>query len=391
MENGSKKRILIFSTAYFPYVGGAEVAIKQITDRLYQDYDFDLITARIDKNLNTVEKVGNVNVYRVGIGHLMLDKILLPFRGALLARKLNKKNNYFCFWGMMVTFASGAGFIFNIFRSLTLKSKIPLVLTLQEGDSEAHLKYKWGGLIALSWKIALRQTKYLTAISNFLLDRAVKNGWAGDGYLVPNGVDISLFSTNVSEQETSGILKMLGKKEGDIYLVTTGRLTHKNGTDDIISALTRLPEYVSLVVVGKGDEGAKLQKLANDLGVQSRVKFLGFVPYEEIPKYFSACDIFIRPSRSEGFGNSFIEAMAARLPVIATPVGGIPDFIDDNETGIFCAPNNPQSIVKSVNQLLENKALKEKIVQNAFNRVSERYSWENVAGQMKRVFDRTVR
>ena len=390
METSSKRRALIFSTAYYPFVGGAEVAIKQITSRLGDDFEFDLITARLSKKLSRVEKVGNVNVYRIGAGNPMMDKILLPFTGAYKAWSLNKTNNYFCMWAMMVTFASGAGYVFNLFRSLTFKKQIPIILTLQEGDSEGHLKYKWGGLIALSWKIALRRAKYLTAISNFLLDRANKNGWKGDAYLIPNGVDLELFSNHFSDAEKNSMAERLGKNSGDIYLVTTGRLAYKNGTDDIVTALSRLPENIYLVVIGKGDGGSKLQKQADSLNVGNRVKFLGFVPYEEIPKYFSACDIFIRPSRSEGFGNSFIEAMAARLPVIATPVGGITDFIDDNETGIFCAPNNPQSIVNAVNLILKNENIKNSIVARAFDRVTDRYGWNHVAKEMGVVFDKVV-
>ena len=118
---------------------------------------------------------------------------------------------------------------------------------------------------------------------------------------------------------------------------------------------------------------------------------MGFVPQKEIPKIFSVCDIFVRPSRSEGFGNSFIEVMAARLPVIATPVGGIVDFVDDKVTGIFCAPDNPQSVALCIRMLLENPKLKDYIVQNAFRRVSENYSWDLVVSEMKtQVFDKIL-
>jgi len=68
-------RILIFSTAYFPFIGGAEVAIKEITDRL-DDVQFDLITAKFDKTLPKMEKIGNVKAYRVGIGKFEYDKFL---------------------------------------------------------------------------------------------------------------------------------------------------------------------------------------------------------------------------------------------------------------------------------------------------------------------------
>lgn len=390
MEHNNKKRILIFSTAYYPYVGGAEVAIKEITDRLYTDYNFDLITARFERKLPAVEKVGFVTVYRIGFGNNLFDKLWLPFGGFIKIWKLSRDNDYDAFWGMMVTFSGLAAYIYNLVAAVLRKKHVPVVTSLQEGDSENHLKYRWGGLIALSWKLAMWQTDYITGLSNFLLDRAVKNGYKGDMCIVPNGVDIKVFSRDVDIKVKDNLIREFDKKLDDVYVVTWSRLTHKNAIDDVINAISHLPKNISLIIMGVGEEGQKLQKLVNDLNLQSRVKFLGFVPHNKIPDYLSVCDIFIRPSRSEGFGNSFIEAMAARLPVIATPVGGIPDFIDDNETGIFCAPNNPQSIVKSINLIIENKSLREKIVNNAFNRVNERYSWENVSGQMKRVFDKAI-
>ena len=191
--NNTKRRILIFSTAYYPFVGGAEVAIKEITDRIGAGYEFDLITAKLQKHLPKEEKIGRVMVYRLGTGKVLSDKLLLPFRGAIKAWKLHNTAHYFCLWAVMVTFSSGAGYIFNILRSLTGRKKIPIILTLQEGDSEVHLNYKWAGLIALSWKLAMWQTDMLTGISNFLLHRALKNGYRGRVALVPNGVDIKLF------------------------------------------------------------------------------------------------------------------------------------------------------------------------------------------------------
>jgi glycosyltransferase involved in cell wall biosynthesis len=190
-------------SAYFPFVGGAEVAIRKISDNLSNDYDFDLITAKLDDRLKDVEKIGAVNVYRLGSGRKRLDKMLLPFRGAFFAFKLNRLNKYHCYWGVMVSFSSGAAFISNILSALVGQKKVPIVLSLQEGDSETHLKYKWGGLISLSWRLALSQTTVLTGLSNFLLDRAKKYGYKGSSVLLPNGVDTELFLRNISDQERS--------------------------------------------------------------------------------------------------------------------------------------------------------------------------------------------
>lgn len=373
-------------------MAGAEVAIKEITSHLSEDFEFDLITAKLENNLSNIEKVGAVNIYRLGSGNQTMDKILLPFRGAIKAWQLNKTRNYYCFWGVMVTFASIAGYIFNILRLLSGKKRIPMILSLQEGDSESHLKYRWGGLISLSWRLALNQTDILTGLSSFLLNRAKKYGYRGDSVLVPNGVDLALFLKDVDQKEKEELISNLDKKLGDVFLVTTSRLNHKNAVDDIISALVSLPKNVSLLVIGKGEEGPKLQKQANDLGVSDRVKFLGYVNYEYIPKYLSVCDIFIRPSRSEGFGNSFIEAMAFGLPVIATPVGGIPDFLNDRQTGVFCSPDNPQSIVKAVNEIISDTELRNRIVLNAKDMVMAKYGWDHVAQKMKGlVFDRLLK
>jgi len=378
------KRILIFSTAYYPSVGGAEVAIKELTDRL-RGFEFDLITAKLNKTLPSKELIGRVNVYRIGAGRGNLDKFLLPFRGALLALKLNKERKYFCFWPVMVTYASGAAYIANILRSIFGKKKIPVVLTLQEGDSETHLRYRWIGLIHLSWKLALRRTNFLTGISNFLLHRAKKLGYRGKKALIPNGVNIKTFSRKITKKTQEEFKIKLGKRDGEVFLVTVGRLEHKNATDDIISSLVYLPEYVKLLIIGSGALKMQLQKQALKLKVEERVKFLGFIPHENIPEYFSASDIFVRPSRSEGFGNSFIEAMAAGLPVIATPVGGIIDFVDDKETGLFASPDNPQSIARAVRTLMDDTRLKAHVIDKAKNRVKDRYSWDYISKEIKRL------
>jgi len=75
-------------------------------------------------------------------------------------------------------------------------------------------------------------------------------------------------------------------------------------------------------------------------------------------------DVFVRPSLSEGLGNVFLEAMAAGLPIIGTPVGGILDFLKDGETGLFCRIKNPKSIAEKIKEILSDDRLREKLIQN---------------------------
>lgn len=381
------KRILIFSTAYLPFIGGAEVAIKEITDRM-PDCEFDLITAKMRGSLARTEIVGAVNVHRVGVGIASVDKLIMPFLGVFKVWNLQRRYRYDAFWCMMVTFASGSAYIVNVFRALSGMKKIPIVLTLQEGDSEEHLRGRWGGLINLSWKMALPRTTFLTTISTYLLDRAKRLGYKGQAEVIPNGVNFELFNTRASVESLNLAKQKMDKRDGETMLITTSRLTKKNAVEDIIKALELLPESVKLAVLGVGSLESELKSLTKKLNLENRVKFLGFVDHKSAPAYLQSADIFIRPSLSEGMGNSFIEAMAAGIPVIATPVGGITDFLIDGQTGIFCKVKNPESIAEQVKKLMSDKNLVETITSNAKEMVKQKYDWNLIADSMKGVFER---
>src|SRR3989338_1549214 len=141
-------KILIFSLSYYPkYVGGAEVAIKEITDRIAQDdIQFDMITLRFDSALPREERIGNVMVYRIGPTKkdpsadelvrfpMYLVKVLYPVLAAWKAFLLNRRERYDGAWAMM----SYMGFPLVILRYV-FGVKIPYVLTLQEGDSVEHV------------------------------------------------------------------------------------------------------------------------------------------------------------------------------------------------------------------------------------------------------------
>lgn len=382
------KKILIFSTAYYPFVGGAEVAVKEITDRI-SDVQFDLITAKLDHKVlkskgtfDMPERIGNVNVYRLGFGFKTLDKLILPFWGAIKAIQLNKRNHYSGYWCMMVTFASGAAYLANIFS----ENKVPIVLTLQEGDSEEYLKTKWFGLIDLSWRLALKRSHIVTAISNYLVQRAKSLEFSGEPILIPNGVDISHYSEIFSEEELNELSDKLGRKgENIIMLTSTSRLNVKNGLDLVIQALPLLPENIHFFNFGVGKDKKYLNDLAKNFGVSERVHLESHPGHDVLPQYLKISDIFIRPSRSEGQGISFLEAMAAKIPVIATPVGGIADFLKDGETGYFCKPENTESIAGIIQKVISDPN-KNKIIENAYNMVLQKYDWDLIAKQMKEVF-----
>lgn len=379
-----KKRILIFSTAYLPFIGGAEIAIKEITDRI-GDIEFDMLTLRFDENLPKFERVGNINVYRLGFAKknlamadlvswpLKLNKYFFPFMACAKALSLNKKNKYDGIWAMMAAYAGFAAMFLKI-----CQPKLPYLLTLQEGDPFDEIRKKVRAVFPI-FKMIFTKADYIQVISNYLSGFARQMGYAGELAVVPNGVDIKKFKVEESRKKS-------GMVENDKVIITVSRLVKKNGVADIIEAMRYLPENVKLLILGNGPDEEKLKSLSESLKLGDRIIMLGSVKNELVPEYLAISDIFIRPSLSEGQGIAFLEAMAAGVPVIAAPVGGIVDFLRDRETGLFCETNNSKSIAEKAEELLDNKELAEKIKINAKNMVEKNYNWDFIAVKMQNIF-----
>ncbi len=391
------KKILIFSLSYYPeHIGGAEVAIKQITDRLNpQNIKFYMVALRHNSNLPKVEKINNVTIHRIGLTKkdpssqdlkklpLYTNKLLYQFLAPYKASRLHKKIKFDALWVIMAHACGPAGAIFNLFYP-----NVPIILTLQEGDPPEYIEKKLKPLWLLFTRIFKKAT-IIQAISSFLAIWAKKFNRNANIEIIPNGVDIKKFSNRPKEQELEKLKKQLQKKSGDIYLITTSRLVNKNGIDTIIQALSLLEKNIIFLIIGSGPEQDKLKNLAKKLHVEKRVKFIGQISQEKIIKYLHIADIFVRPSRSEGRVNSFIEAMAAGLPVIATQEGGIADFLFDKKknpdkptTGWVVEKNNPEQITTAVKQILQNPEQTKKITNNAFHLVQKKHDWDKITADM---------
>ena len=128
--------------------------------------------------------------------------------------------------------------------------------------------------------------------------------------------------------------------------------------------------------------------LAEQKGLAERVKFLGSKGHDKLPEILQACDIFIRPSLSEGLGNAFLEAIAAGLPIIGTPVGGIPDFLLDGHTGVFCQVRNPESIAQAVMRIQTEPGLRDRLTAQSLVLVRAKYDWDKIAQQMDELLNK---
>ncbi len=393
----SKKRILIFSLTYEPFIGGAELAVKHITDRFDpHEWEFDLVTLRFDRRLPKRKRIGNVNVIRVGFSFrgatirdtfkfpLSLNKYWFPFASAVRAFFLHRKHRYDAVWSIMANYAGFGALFFK-----RMHTHVPLVLTLQEGDPIEHIIRRVGWLRPIFQKIFTRADR-VQAISKFLAEFAEGMGVPSERInVVPNGVDREKFRAPGKLPRRTLHLKDFKIAKDDTVLITTSRLVEKNAVDIIIASLRFLPPSVKLLIAGTGPLEEQLKLKTTNYQLETRVRFLGHIDHDELPKYLEGADIYVRPSRSEGLGSSFLEAMAAGVPIIATPVGGIPDFLTDGETGLFCDVDNPESLAEKVALLANDRVMYKRISQSAQQLIAERYDWDVIQGRMeKEVFNK---
>jgi glycosyltransferase involved in cell wall biosynthesis len=396
------KRILIFSLNYYPrFIGGAEVAIKEITDRVpREEIEFHMVTLRFDSNLAKTERVGNVLVHRIGPVRkdpgisdlrrfpLHFNKHLYQFIAAFEAMRVHRRYRFDGIWAMMAHSCAVPAALFKLAHP-----RVPYLLTLQEGDPPEHIERLARPVWPL-FKAGFEKADYLQPISQFLFAWGKRMGFRGRAEVIPNAVDVAKFAKPYAPEEIAAMKASLGKKDGDVYLVTTSRLVHKNAVDDVIRALPLLPESVSFLIYGIGPDEEKLRDLAAELRVSERARFMGQIGHAEMPLMLRACDAFIRPSRSEGMGNSFVEAMAAGLPVIATQEGGIADFLfdearnpDRETTGWAVSKDAPEEIAAALKDILARPEKVARVRETAARMVAATYDWDRVAGQMRALFE----
>jgi len=172
----------------------------------------------------------------------------------------------------------------------------------------------------------------------------------------------------------------------DVPLIgTVGNLFPRKGYEVMLRALPTilksLPE-LHYLVVGGGNAAyeTRLRSLVKELGVANRVHFAGF--QDPVYSYLAAIDLYVHPALTEGFGIAVLEAMAMRKPVVATATGGLPEIVQDGETGIVVLPGDPDALAQSVSELLQDSARCRQLGEAGRTRVATHFTVESMMDQL---------
>lgn len=196
--------------------------------------------------------------------------------------------------------------------------------------------------------------------------------------VVFNGIDTRLFRRAAPDPS----LRPAGLPADAPLLLFVGRLQPWKGVEYAIRALALLPG-AALLIAGDGGDRPRLEALAAELRLAGRVRFLGAVPREELPRYYSSVDLLLATSfASETFGIGPVEAQACGLPVVAARFGGFPEVVDEGRTGLLVPPQDPEALAAAVAGLLADPARLEAMRQAAPAWAAQ-FSWGAVASRME--------
>ncbi len=199
---------------------------------------------------------------------------------------------------------------------------------------------------------------------------------------IHNGIEFHDVEINYKEKR-----KEIGVKDIEILIGAVGRLESVKNYDVFIQAAELvLKEYplVKFILIGDGTLKEKLQSLTTKLGIEKSVLLLG--ERNDVDELLKVMDIFVLPSRSEGLSIALLEAVANKLPIVATNVGGNPEVVIDGKTGILIPSGDVSSLVRAITELLKDEDRRKNMGENGFVVVKEEFTVEKMIANHEELY-----
>lgn len=217
----------------------------------------------------------------------------------------------------------------------------------------------------------------------------IKHGlWRKKIKTIYNGFDWTIYSNEIDIAKAK---RELGLSPDDHTVGIVARLHPDKGHKFFLQAacqIVRLIPHTRFLLVGGGPLEPELRKAVSRLNIKDNVRFTGFI--EEIPKVMALLDVLVLPSTRETFGRVLVEAAAMGKPVVATKVGGIPEIVDDGETGFLIRPGDPDALAEKVLTLLRDQVLRNKMGDTGRRRVMRRFSLDGMTNEIEEVYYSTL-
>jgi glycosyltransferase involved in cell wall biosynthesis len=204
--------------------------------------------------------------------------------------------------------------------------------------------------------------------------------------MIPNGVNSDVYARIDKKNLTQFRSKFALPNERIVLFV--GRLVYEKGVHVLVNAIPKVLEKVDakFVIVGNGYMKEQLSGLVKSLGIAQKVIFTGFVDDETLRKLQTCADVSVVPSLFEPFGIVALEAMAAGSPVVVSDTGGLGEIVDHDVDGVKVYTNNPDSLAWGIIRVLTDERNAERLRNNAYKRILEKYNWDRIANQTENIY-----
>jgi glycosyltransferase involved in cell wall biosynthesis len=395
----TRPRILLLTTYFHPVLGGVETNARRLAAFLHrQGFDVRVVTKRVLRDVPDEDVVEGVPVVRVppaGERSPSGKWLMLPFAFAALVR-LRRRYDLICcidYRGIGLA-AVAAGWILG--RPVVVQAGTTGVLSCSNWNTAlVRCGMSPRGRLAAWLKRPLRFL-YASATAFICISRDIEREALACGippariHYLPHSIDITEFRPP-APGERAQIRRDEGWPVQGPVCMFLGRLSLEKGILDLLEAwrLADRPDAL-LVVVGPDmpahpwDAGPRARDFVRTHQLEGRVRFTG--PREDTARVLRAADIFIQPSHFEAFGISVIEAMATGLPVLASRVGGMVDYLVDEENALLCAPERPAEFAWRIARLLDDGALRERLAHAARATVERSFDESVVFGRTAAIF-----
>jgi len=348
-------RILFWSATFWPTIGGVEVIARKLLPALQRrGHEFTVVTPKSNANSPDEDEYEGIPVYRFSFQNHFTPSAVDYVIG--MRRKIDGLKRAFLPDLVHINAVNRSDF-FYLTTSQT--PRLPLLVTLHG---------QWENQIEPVVEQTLRRADWVAGCSAAMLDRGrqLVPEIGARSSVVYNGIEMPLLAPEPLPYDPPRIACL-------------GRLWPEKGMDlallAFVSVRDRIPQ-ARLIIAGDGALRAELQQQAADLGIASAVDFLGWVPPENVPALINTSTIVLVPSRQEALGLVALEAAAMARPIVATRVGGLPEVVVHEETGLLAEPENTGALAESMIFLLKNRDAAARMGQAARDRVQRLFSWD---------------
>jgi len=381
--------IAIFASAFYPHFGGVEEACRHLAlEYQRRGHGVSVVTTRHPRDLPAQERVAGADVWRFPFemprgNPRGMARFLRQFPADLSAvtRLLRTLST-----DVIHVQCVGPNGLYALAAART--TGLPLVVTTQgERTMDAGRLYQTSAAANWTLRRLLRRADYVTACSGQTLDDAkqfVCTDIGAKSRPVYNGIDLTEFDTDAPPYA-----------HPRPFILGIGRVVPQKGFDILIDAyaklLARLPDAPDLVIAGDGPERAALQAQADALGLSSRVLLVGRADRPMAVSLFKGCAAFVLPSRQEPQGIVSLEAMACAKPVVAASVGGVPEVVQDGETGLLFPGGDAGALADALLSLLSDSDRAAAFGRAGRARAEQRFTWGRIADEYFEIYRRVSR